>query len=765
MSTTLENSPQTPQPDDRHDEFTGAFGFFRKYQKLILYTAGIFALVTFSITGAVTQWLQGVTTGPTGPMPTISVGGKQVELQLEDNEIAGQLARRIPTLPPGVLPEFIVGKDSNDLATRLAILRRAAIECGIDVSLDEVDDAIDWLVRASNARNQASDTKTQLALQRGMSSLGQYRSLVKEAMRIGNFVLLMSMGVDVSDAASMQQLLEGEDREKIACRVATFDMKALEQELAAKGDITEDGIRSWMEEKSDAEKSRLEVFDTNRVSLLLGVLRHEAFDATQWTEELSGFEFGEQQKGVLYKQEIDRFKDDKGKPKPMDDAEVTAQLEKLAKADEVLNKLLAKLREEQQAVLTPLQQEQARNMQDKIQAEKTRNEAKAQSEAAPDDEELKGKLRAAEETFVAMENAAKNAENAVNDARKAFDFRGRFAELTKDKAGAEVVEVPGPTNAKGLKDLAAQGLGEWKTPERATSLRTAGELGAMPERAQNGSFLLQATEVVVRPMKAWDEIKDNLKDMYFREQAKKAADEKKQVLADELLRLGKEKAAEKVAELEQKQAAEVDKRYAEWEQKTTADLAEAEQQLTRLQAGTQAHRAWDMKRAGLQAQIDGKDKQRELFTTIVKNETDAELRKVAKERYGEVLDAAAEKAGFAVATVGPLRRDVRSRPFFNKRYDRTVVFLWGGIVNALEQGESTDIVEDTVERRYQIAVCDKVEPLTLADLSRKEFAQKKLSFALIEVSKALNQSYSMDALKARYDYREPEGRQLVTDKQ
>jgi hypothetical protein len=82
-------------------------------------------------------------------------------------------------------------------------------------------------------------------------------------------------------------------------------------------------------------------------------------------------------------------------------------------------------------------------------------------------------------------------------------------------------------------------------------------------------------------------------------------------------------------------------------------------------------------------------------------------------------------------------------------------------VNELDAGESTDIVEDTMERRYQIAVCDSVESLTIADLTRREFSQKRLLFPVVEMSTALSQSFSWEALKQRYAYNEPEGRQIV----
>ena len=761
MSTTSEPTPEDPTLHEHHDEHSGAFGFFRKYQKLILYTAGLFALITFSISSAMTQFFADVTGGPTGPMPTIEVNGTKVELTIEDNEVGGKLARQMGTLPPGVLPEFVVGKDANDLASRFAVLRRAAIASGLEVSMTEVDDSIAWLVRVSNERTQASDTATQLALQRGMSSLAEYRQFVKEAMLVGNYVLLNSMGIDLSEAASVRQLLEGEQQKKLTCRVATFEMKALEKELDQKGSIGEEDVKKWMEGKTDDEKTRLEVFDTNRVSLLLGVIAYDQFDAAQWTEQLTGFEVGDQQKQMTYKQEIDRFKDEKGKAKPMDDADVQAQLEKLVKVDEVLNKLLAKIRDAQNEALKPLLEEQSRSFTDKFQAQQDRDQAKAKSDAEPQNEELKNAFRDAENRYIAMENAAKAAETKVTDARKAFDFRAKWTELTTDKAGVSLKEVTGLKNAKELKDLSVVELGEWKTPERATSLRSAGDLGVMPERAKNGAFLLQATEVVVRPMKPWDEIKANLRDMYFREQAKKTADEKKKILADQLMELGKAKAPEKVAEAEKKLQTEVDKRFAEWEAKIQADLSKAQETLAKLKPGTMAHTNWENNRAGLQASLDVKADKRAGFEKGVKEEIDAELQKIAKEHYAEVLEAAAQTAGFTVTKVGPFRRDARNRPFFDKRNDRTVAFLWGGLVNDLEVGESTDIVEDTVERRYQIAVCDSVESLTVADLTRREYSQKRLLFPVVEMSTALSQSFSWDALKQRYAYNEPEGRQIV----
>lgn len=775
MSTTTEHPPVEPPKPDHHDEFTGAFGFFRKYQKLILYTAGIFALITFSITGAMTQWLRGITDGPTGPRPTIEMFGREIQLEVEDQTIGGLLARHMGALrtqpgQPGsstILPEVALRGESTDLSTRLAILRRASIAAGLDVSMTEVDAAIDWMVRASNSQFKTNDTPTMAALQRGMNSLAEFRSLVKEALRIGNYVLLSSVGIDAADAAVMKKLVEGKDKGKLTVRVATFDMKALEQQLKQKGDITEANIREWMEKKTDDEKTRLEVFDTNKVSLVLGIARFKDFVADEWKDELSAFQFGDEQKQRLYKMEIDRFKNDKGKPKPIDDAEVAAELKKLAEVDEVLNKLLQKVREAQQAAIKPAAEKERQNAIEQAEAQQLYDAAQKLADATPGDAGLQQKAREAKEALEAKKNATTASAAELETVRSGFDFRGKWAELTKDKKGFELREIgtprtPGPgdlKNAKALKDLATLELGEWKLPELATSLRGKGDLGGAPARAQHGAFLLQVTDVEIRPMRPWDDLKVSLEAKYFEEQAKKAGEEKKKLLEDELLRLAKEKIPERVAEIDAKRQPEVDRLFGEWTKKLEDQLAKATGKLAGLTAGTQAYAAWEAEKTTVEAQLKDRDAKRTAFEKEVKDKFDAEVATEAKKKYGEVLEAAAAAAGFTVTPVGPYRRDAGAQPLFDKRHDRTVAFLWSGIVDQLEVGECTAITEDTVERRWQIAVCDKVDPLTAADITRREFETNKQNFALGQMITAMGQSFTLEALKERYRYKDPEGHQ------
>jgi len=205
------------------EEFTGAFGFFRKYQKPILYTAGMFALVTFSVTGAMMSSFDRMFRGDV-PRASIVVNNTRVKLEDEDFYYGIQLAqgRYAPTVVLPVLGD--AGGADSELQDTYAILRRAALTEGLDVSDKEVDDAIKFARESVKAA-----TDQELAARVGSSSLAAYRSVVREAMRIGNYVRLHALAADGSDAALIRELLDG--LEKVELRVATLDGKALEEGL------------------------------------------------------------------------------------------------------------------------------------------------------------------------------------------------------------------------------------------------------------------------------------------------------------------------------------------------------------------------------------------------------------------------------------------------------------------------------------------------------------------------------------------------------
>jgi hypothetical protein len=760
--------PPTPAAEAHHDEFTGVYGFFRRHQKKLLYTAGLFTLLTFSVTGPMMSAV-GEFFAKEREMPSIEVLGKRVKLEPADFEFGDILARNLEnpmgtqSLPP-VLPALGTGEAGRtELPDNLAILRRAAIAEGIDVSMVEVDRAIE------NLREQSKlESVSQLARQRGFGSLAQYREVVREAMRIGTYVRLQTLALDCSDARVLEQVLR--DREKITLRAATLDEKAIEAQMKAAGPIGDDDLRKWLEGKDEATKERLQVYDSNHLELRFAalLLGPDDFDASQWQEEvLKDFVVPDDSLKAYYNQEKDlRYKvEGTSDHKPFED--VKAEVLRVVQAERVMNHVLQKLGEKQlEAMKAPTEASQKADA-DLAAAQTAVKELETKIAEKPDDAELAEQMRAAKATVTEREAAVAAARQAVDDARAAWDMTPAFAEIVKDKKGFVQKPTTGKRNVESLKDLDAGdlGFGQWPTSGQAAFLSKKGMLAAFPGRTGKAVILYQVTDVDVRPMKAWDKLRPVLEGAYYTEQATAQADAKKKVMEEALLRLAKTKMPEKVAEIEGKRAAKVEERLAEWERKTNDGIAEAERTLQPLAAGTQAQMAWQRKLDALRAELGKKDARRAEFDAAVAKELEAEIAEEAKKYHHQVLAEAAAEAGFTVAEIGPHVRDLQNRPRFDKAFDPTVVFLFRDH-SELKLDETTGLVRDDANRRWHVAVCTKVEPLTAADVTRREFEAMRTyggiySFATQQTYVGYGQAFTREALEKRYAFHRPVGEQQV----
>jgi len=385
--------------------------------------------------------------------------------------------------------------------------------------------------------------------------------------------------------------------------------------------------------------------------------------------------------------------------------------------------------------------------------------AKAKLTDHPDDAAAKEELRLAEEPIESRQKAVKDADLALAAKRAGFDFPAAFTELTKDKTGFVQKPLTGKRNAEELKDLDKDdfGLGQWPLAIYATYLANKGDLSNMAGRSSKAAFVYQVTDIEVRPLKAWDKLKPLLEGAYFTEQAKTQAEAKKKTFEEVLLRLAKAKMPEKVAEIEGKRAAKVDEKFAAWEKQAQADLDKAMTTLANPDLGRQAQTAWAKKRDDVQAQLAKKDDKKKEFDTEVGKQIEADIAVEAKKVHAEVLDAAAAEAGFTVAEIGPHPRELSSKPRFDKNYDNTVVFLFRSHAE-MKAGESTGIVQDVTNRRWHVACCTKVEPLTAADVERRDFEQLRRgfgyfkSFASLQAMEAYGQAFTKKALETRYSY-------------
>jgi len=763
MATNSAEPAVTAQPaDPLQDDYTGVYGFFRRHQKKLLYTAGLFTLLTFSVTGPMLALIDNLF-GNRAPLPSIVVLGKRTTMQPEDYDYGDQLARHGNALR-SVLPPISGGEGGqSSVGSSLAILRRAAIEEGLDVSMDEVDRAIDFLRR----QNSADSSAAQFAQLQGFPSLAQYRDVMREGMRVGNYIRLQTLALDGSNALVIEKLLR--DKEKITLRVATFDEKAAEEKMKAEGQISDDDLRKWLDGKTEVEKAQVQAFDTNRVELKIGalLLAEGQFDPAQWTDALKDFAPTEDELRVNYDREKEsRWKlEGDNNYKPFED--VKAEVLRVLQAEQVMKGIATKLRNKQMEALKPLGEALQKEQQDVSAAELALKDAATKSDEKPDDAALKDEKKKAEEALTAKRANVDAARKAVEDARAAWDFRGPFEEETAGKTGFVVRQTNGRRNGEELKNLDADGLdlGQWPSSLTASSLQNKGDFAGVPSRTTKAAIVFQATDVEVRPLKSWDKLKPLVEGAWYVEKAKKLGEEKKKAFEDALLRLAKAKMADKVAELEGKRAERTDAELTAWEKSTREAVAAAETTLAGLTAGTQAQRAWQRKLDALKVELEGKDGKRVSIDLEIGKKIETEIAEEAKKHYHEVIDAAAGEAGFTVADLGPYTRELSNRPRFDKAYDPTVVFLWRSHAK-LKEHESTGVLQDQANRRWICAVCTKVEPLTVNDLTRREFEGLRtgngfLSFATLQSLVAYQQAFTADALQKRYDFQQPAGSQVV----
>ncbi|MEY4672425.1 MAG: hypothetical protein RL148_209 [Planctomycetota bacterium] len=744
------------------EEFTGAFGFFRKYQKPILYTAGMFALVTFSVTGAMMSSFDRMFRGDV-PRASIVVNNTRVKLEDEDFYYGIQLAqgRYAPTVVLPVLGD--AGGADSELQDTYAILRRAALTEGLDVSDKEVDDAIKFARESVKAA-----TDQELAARVGSSSLAAYRSVVREAMRIGNYVRLQALAADGSDAALIRELLDG--LEKVELRVATLDGKALEEGLKAGTKPTDDELRAWLDAKDENWKNLNQVFDTNKVALEVGAVEMEQLDPAEWTAELEGLDLGEavtsriyeEEKGRLFKVNPDTWRAEGGQDPvpefyPQESDKVKTAVQRIARSEEVMNKLLAKVRERREAGLSTATNAVNAATDARNTAQAAHKDAVMKAEAPGADEAAKKLAADRQAELTARQAELDAATKALEEARGAFDFRTAFNELTSGKKGFKLVVVPEPLNAEGLKTLPE--LGEWPNPFLATALAQKGELGSMVARTPTAAFLFRVTDVVQRPLKAWDSLRPILETQWFVEKAKEQAEAKKKQFEDALLRLAKDRIPDEVKAIEAKRQERIDTSFAAWQKQAQERLAAAEARLKEVRAGSAAATSWQAERDSAAAALASAEEKKKNIEADTTKAIETEVAAAAKKHHAAVLDAAAAEAGFTVRKVGPYRRDLASMPRVDKRFDETVVFVMRSEASKLKAGESTAVLEDMTARRWHVASCDLVMPCTAEDLTRREFFMRKEGFGATfrddQAMTALQQSYTIDALKQRYAFELP----------
>jgi len=783
MSTTPEEAQGTPAPEHDFDELTGVYGFFRRHQKKLLYTAGLFTLLTFSITGSLTNIVQGIG-AEERDRPTMQVNGQRVSLTSDDYRFGAELARRYrQSLPYGVMLQVSSGDSSdNDMAEVFAILRRAAITEGIEPSMAEVDRAIEAAREMAQAESVAK-----LAVNRGYSSLAEYRLIVAEAMRVGVFTRLQTLALNGSDAEVMRQVLL--HQEKVTYKVATFDEQAHQDELKEKSELTDDDFKNWLNDQNDTQKQRMNAFDLPTVQLRFAALlwAEGQFKPAEFADGvLEGYTITDDQLKSFYDAEKEYFKKpDTDEYRAFEDEDVKDELTRMAQAERIMVDLNTKMKEAQLAAVQPMTDEVAKVQNElneaqgvlttagknKFTKESELKRKEAELEKDPENAELKTAVEAlrtdtmaavdahstANLDYEAKKTALEVAQKAEEDARSNFDFVGEFNKLVEGKSGFVHKAMEKQASAEDLKDLDKLGLdlGHWERSMVATSLSSVGSLGNGPGRTYKASTIYQSLAMDARPLKPWDDLKELVQDAYWTEKAVAIGKEKQQAMKDALLRLGKEKIPEFIADAEKKRQERIDTKAKEWEDGVNAAIAKAQEMLKTPNLSSKLVQNWQIQFDRKTKELESKDARVKMFEQSVEREIEIETAEEAKKHYAAILAAAATETGYTVQDIGPFTRELSARPRFADDYDKTIVYVFQN-QSDMEEGDSVGPVADIAERRSHVITCTKVEPMTAEDVTRRDFERRRKFFVQWQLLKGQQQAFRKEVLEKRYDIKRPQ---------
>lgn len=796
--------------------------FFRKYQRVILYTAGIFALVTFSISAPVMGFFEGVFREPVA-MPTMEIGGRTVEVTPEDHAVASQLTLRDRSDAAVMMPPVVSADDEQDRRQIYAALRRLAIESGFEISEDDAERVIE------GASARFDQTPAELAQQAGAASLADYRKILGEALRISTFVRLQALAADASDASLVQEMLE--DAELVTLQVATLDEEKLQEQLETT-EVDDQQLQEWIDSLEESERVAQGYTIPGKYRVEFAYLDLAQFDPAAFAEELGEVEFSEEEieqfyamnRATLFMKPKEAPKDppkdgeekdgddqgdkgDKGEdgnedgeqkpaeqenvqeeggqegqsdeehsPDPQaeqaeqDDQDADAEQEPYLPLDDELK---ADIRKRLQAeavmralwdeITTRFDQAVAEKWQ-AVEAAKTaveeqqaaRDAAAERGSAADATQEEKDALAAAEAALEEKQAALKVAEEALQAERDEFNLVTAFESVGEGRPGLGVVdsgeELMTVAQLAELEPMAPwSGNVGMLAPERPLSTQV--------QRSKDAVFQMRLREVVRNPQKPFEDIREKARADYYQKRAEELADERAETFETKLKELAKAKVADKVTELEAKRDEQVEEKLTEWRQGVQQKLDEARQQLAQLDGedpNNRAYRAWKTRVEQLEEQLANEAEKREEILAEVQEATDAKIEELAQENYASVLAEAAQAGEFELAEYGPFPRDLSARGGPRERFPKPVQYLfWFGSIEDLDEGEATDLLEDATGRARHLAVVKEVEPATVADLTRKQLLQARRYAGSMRRVEAVLQSFTLDALRARYGWQEP----------
>src|SRR5690606_16844410 len=195
-------------------------------------------------------------------------------------------------------------------------------------------------------------------------------------------------------------------------------------------------------------------------------------------------------------------------------------------------------------------------------ARAARDEAAAAAEAADAGDEQKQALSEAEAALETADAAKEAAEQALAAKREAFDLVAVFTAVAAGRPGTGVADsgASGDELKTVIELESVEPVAPWSGAAAVAALTEEHPLSTQVQRSKPAIFQLRLLDARIDPVKPLADIRDTARAEYFTTKAAKVAEERAEAFEETLLELAKEKAADKIAELEAERATTVQER-------------------------------------------------------------------------------------------------------------------------------------------------------------------------------------------------------------
>ncbi len=785
-----------------------------KRRKLLILGLTVFALLTFSVTGimstVLTSWFN-----PPLSRDIVLEDGRAAGVVDEDvrfghwllrlqSVLQGSFARgfnqaiAIPAHLLAYSPADDRNSDSRELA--YAMLRRAAIENGIEVSDDELDATIDYTLSSSPQGGWTLEALAAGMGFKGMSGLTELRLTFREALRITKFVRLLMLGtVDVSDAELAEFVKE--ERKLVTADYVSWSVPELRAELEKKP-VSDQALSKWLMELPDSKRSDAALFDPIRVRAdFVGMLYEEA-DPADFEAELEDTVIGdaeaqqryERDKDMLYRKPLPK------KPEPKQDGEKPGAKKK-GDAGKKPEQKKAEPKKAEPKKPEPKQPEpkqpepkqpepkqpepkkdsngglqqaplvQEPKPQTVILGGKPTDEAKSEVQGAKIEyrpfEEVKEeilrklKLEAALKSILASARVARQKhEDEQQKKEKAeerlpFDFAAWWKTMAKGRPG--LVFVPAAKTAQPPSDFAVLApFGSFAVNYRLGETTRSDPLPSDIAGAEKGALFFYVQERVENAVKPLDSIRKEAREFYYETLASEKAEE----AVKSFLKLVRSKAEElkkdEVAAHKKSVEERVSGQFDRWLADLQAKLKSFDTKLADPNRPKRALAKMQERKAELIALIAKKDERRSEIKKKIEEESKDELSKKLEPAMAEAFDLAVAAQKLSTKRLGPFYIDESRGSRFSLVSKGTELFLktHATLTQDPKEGHVSEELFDAGERVRYVVRLSKVEKGGEDALSRRHLEEKRWVFKMRRYQNALMWGWDFQSLKDRYQWKE-----------